>query len=67
MDAHTINLKQLYESDYLLWLQENINLLSDSCARRRRRQLQEIDYDHLIEELESFGRNEKRTVESLMK
>ena len=60
MEAKAINLKQLYERDYLLWLEENVRLLSD-------RQLQEIDYDHLIEELESLGRSEKRTVESLMK
>ncbi|MFM6308207.1 MAG: DUF29 domain-containing protein [Dolichospermum sp.] len=50
----------MYERDYLLWLEENMRLLSD-------RQLQEIDYDHLIEELESLGRSEKRTIESLMK
>ncbi|MEA5618978.1 DUF29 domain-containing protein [Cronbergia sp. UHCC 0137] len=60
MENNTMNLKQLYEEDYLLWLEQNIKLLSD-------RQLQEIDYDHLIEELESLGRSEKRTVESLMK
>jgi len=60
MEAKAINLKELYERDYLLWLEENIRLLSD-------RQLQKIDYDHLIEELESLGRSEKRTVESLMK
>jgi hypothetical protein len=54
MEAKAINLKQLYEQDYLLWLEENVRLLSD-------RQLQEIDYDHLIEKLESLGRSEKRT------
>jgi hypothetical protein len=43
-----------------LWLEDNIKLLSD-------RQLQGIGYDNLIEELESLGRSEKRTVESLMK
>ena len=36
MQAKAINLKQLYEQDYLLWLEENVRLLSD-------RQLQEID------------------------
>jgi len=50
MEANAINLKQLYEQDYLLWLEENVRLLSD-------RQLQEIDYDNLIEELESLGRS----------
>jgi hypothetical protein len=54
MEAKAINLKELYEQDYLLWLEENVKLLSD-------RQLQKIDYDHLIEELESLGRSEKRT------
>ncbi len=43
-----------------MWLEDNIKLLSD-------RQLQGIGYDNLIEELESLGRSEKRTVESLMK
>ena len=37
MEAKAINLKQLYEQDYLLWLEENIKLLSD-------RQLQEYRY-----------------------
>ena len=36
MEAKAINLQELYERDYLLWLEENIRLLSD-------RQLQEID------------------------
>jgi hypothetical protein len=36
MEAKAINLKELYERDYLWWLEENVRLLSD-------RQLQEID------------------------
>jgi hypothetical protein len=27
MEVNTVNLKQLYEEDYLLWLEENIKLL----------------------------------------
>jgi Domain of unknown function DUF29 len=55
-----VNLKELYEQDYLLWLEEQIKLLSD-------RQLYQLDYENLIEELETLGRTEKRIVESLMK
>ena len=54
-----IGLTNLYESDYLQWLEETVNLLKS-------RQLDNLDYDNLIEELEALGRSEKRAVTSLL-
>ncbi|MFM8293613.1 MAG: DUF29 family protein, partial [Microcystaceae cyanobacterium] len=39
------NLKQLYETDEVQWLAETIELL-------KQRQFEELDLEHLIEELE---------------
>ncbi len=54
------NLKEIYEEDFLLWIEKTIKLLSD-------RTLEDLDYENLIEELATVGRSEKRTVESLIK
>jgi hypothetical protein len=53
------NLQQLYEKDYLVWLEKNTQLLKN-------RQFQELDLDNLIEELEALGRSEKTTVETFL-
>ncbi|MEB3343404.1 DUF29 domain-containing protein [Okeania sp.] len=53
------DLKLLYEVDYFLWLEEIIKLLNN-------RQLENLDYDNLIEELEGLGRSEKSAVESFV-
>lgn len=45
----TIDLKNLYESDYLQWLEQTIRQLQF-------RQIDRLDYDHLIEELEELSR-----------
>ncbi len=55
-----IELKQLYESDEHLWLEETIRLLKQNC-------LDELDLENLIEELESLGRRDKQRVESLLR
>ncbi len=47
----------LYELDFYLWLENTANLL-------KKRQLNAIDYDNLIEEIESMGRSEKDALES---
>jgi hypothetical protein len=47
----------LYQQDFVLWLQETAELL-------KQRKLAEIDYDNLIEEVESMGRNEKQALQS---
>ena len=51
-------LEQLYEEEYDCWLTETIELLKN-------RQLDQLDYEHLIEELATLGRSEKTAVKSL--
>ena len=52
-----ISTKTLYEQDFNLWLEETVNLL-------KTRQLSLIDYDNLIEEIESMGKRDKKALES---
>lgn len=54
-----IDIQQLYERDYLEWLEETIRLLKS-------RQVADIDYENLIAELEELAKNEKRRVRSLL-
>ncbi|MBG1240711.1 DUF29 domain-containing protein [Nostoc sp. NZL] len=49
----------LYEQDYYLWIRTTINQL-------RAGQFSSVDLDNLLEELETMGRREKRTIESLL-
>ncbi|WP_034937882.1 DUF29 domain-containing protein [Gloeocapsa sp. PCC 73106] len=53
----TIQTKKLYSADFHLWLETTVQLL-------RERKLDEIDYENLIEELESMGKSEKSALES---
>ena len=53
------DLKSLYEIDDHLWLEETIKWLK---ARR----FNELDLEHLIEELESLGRRDKSKAASLL-
>jgi Domain of unknown function DUF29 len=46
----------LYDQDYYLWLRTTINQL-------RAGQFSAVDLDNLLEELETMGRREKRTIE----
>jgi len=52
-----ISTKTLYEQDFNLWLEETVNLL-------KTRQLSLIDYENLIEEIESMGKRDKKALES---
>ena len=52
-----ISTKTLYEEDFNLWLEETVNLL-------KTRQLSLIDYENLIEEIESMGKRDKKALES---
>ena len=54
-----IEINKLYESNYSQWLEETIKNLKS-------RQLGDIDYDHLIEELEELAKTEKRRVRNLL-
>jgi hypothetical protein len=48
---------KLYDLDFNLWLETTANLLKE-------RQLDKLDYDNLVEEIESMGRSEKDALES---
>lgn len=51
--------KLLYETEFDQWLAQTINHL-------KTRQLDQLDYPNLIEELEALGRSEKAAVKSLV-
>jgi hypothetical protein len=51
------NLSQLYEQDFYLWLETTANLL-------KTRQVEQLDYDNLIEEIETMGKRDKRSIAS---
>jgi len=53
------DLKQLYDVDDAQWLEETVCLL-------KKHQFQQLDLDHLIEELEDLGREKKNAVASLL-
>jgi Fe-S-cluster formation regulator IscX/YfhJ len=53
------NLKQLYEIDDSLWLEETIELL-------KHKQFNQLDLENLIEELEDLGSEKKNAVESIL-
>jgi hypothetical protein len=55
--TQTITQKSLYESDFLLWTQETI-------AKIRAKDFDHVDFENLIEEIESLGRSEKQELES---
>ena len=49
----------LYEQDYQRWLETTV-------AQLKFRNVENLDYDNLIEELESLGKGEKRALSSYM-
>lgn len=51
--------QKLYDTEYDEWLAQTVILLKN-------RQLEEVDYDHLIEELEALGRSERSAVKNLL-
>jgi Domain of unknown function DUF29 len=53
-------IQMLYETEYDRWLEQTIVLLKS-------RQLDHLDYEHLIEELETLGRSEKSAVKNLLR
>jgi len=52
-----ITRKSLYESDYLLWIQETI-------AQLKNRDFDNVDLENLIEEIEDLGRSKKDELKS---
>ena len=59
MMAVITNLKKLYETDDVQWLEETVKLLK-SC------QFEALDLENLIEELEDLGSEKKNAVVSLL-
>lgn len=60
LNPHSKNYSILYETDFLAWINQTVQNLEN-------RQLNQIDYDNLIEELKSMGRSEKHAVFSSLK
>ena len=52
--------KQLYETDYYLWVVETVKQLQN-------RDFEAIDWENLIEEVSDLGRREKKKLKSLLK
>jgi Domain of unknown function DUF29 len=57
IQSMTTAITSLYEQDFYLWLQTNINLLKEG-------KFAEIDLENLLEELESMGRSDKNALKS---
>lgn len=51
------DLKKLYEQDFFLWLEANAKLLTE-------KRFTELDLEHLIAEINSMGKSEKRELEN---
>jgi hypothetical protein len=60
MNIEVSKLSQIYDQDYYLWLEKTTELLKAG-------KLNQLDWEHLIEEIENLGRSEKRAVVSLLK
>ncbi|ACK66940.1 protein of unknown function DUF29 [Rippkaea orientalis PCC 8801] len=56
-DQLSLTKPNFYDQDFNLWLENTINSLKEG-------KLLEVDYDHLIEELEGMGRSEKNAIKS---
>lgn len=56
----TTNLKQLYETDENLWLEQTIELL-------KQKQFNQLDLENLIEELISLGKRDLAKAKSLLR
>ena len=50
MEPKVQNLKELYELDFYLWVQENVKLLKN-------REFHLVDWENLLEEIEGIGRS----------
>ena len=57
--SSNLSLKELYEIDDHLWLEETIKLLKAN-------HLEELDLENLIDDLENLGRRDKAKVTSLL-
>ncbi|MGB5594157.1 MAG: DUF29 domain-containing protein [Crocosphaera sp.] len=53
-------INKLYEEDFIFWIDETIKQLE-------KREIENLDWEHLIEEIEALGREQKNKVESYLK
>jgi Domain of unknown function DUF29 len=58
MNIHT-TIESLYDRDHYLWIETTIEQI-------RRQRFESVEWDKVIEELESVGRSDKRAIESLL-
>ena len=54
-----LNTKTLYDTDFALWIEDMVNKL-------KKRDVKNLDWDNLIEEVESLGKSDKRRLKSLL-
>jgi Domain of unknown function DUF29 len=57
IELQSHDLKTLYDVDFHLWLESNINLIKEG-------KLYQLDLENLLEELESMGNSDKSALES---
>lgn len=60
MNIQLSTLKNLYEKDYYLWLKTTLSQL-------QKKDLADLDWEHLIEEIESLENEQKHKVESYLR
>ena len=54
-----VNTKTLYDSDFALWI-------DDTVQKLKARNTENLDWENLIEEVESLGKSDKRKLRSLL-
>lgn len=57
--SHNNRLFQLYEQDFVLWIDETVKQLNNQDFKK-------IDWEHLIEEIEGLGREQRHKVDSYL-
>ncbi len=57
MNPKLKTVSNLYETDFALWIEQTAQLLRD-------RTFEQVDWENVIEEIESLGRSDKRSLES---
>jgi hypothetical protein len=55
-----LSLKDLYEKDFVLWVDQTVQQLQE-------RDIAHLDWEHLIEEIDSLGNEQRRKVSSYLK
>lgn len=54
-----ISVKNLYDQDFFLWVEDTVNKL-------KAREFNRVDWDNLIEEVDSLGKSQRRAVRSFL-